>query len=39
MVRFNQMHMIKEKICPIIIQPDMCGIHPEEKVLLLPGIL
>ena len=39
MVRFNQMHTIKEKICPIIIQPDMCGIHLGEKVLLLPGIL
>ena len=37
MVRFNQMHTIKEKICPIIKQPDMCGIHLGEKVLLLPG--
>lgn len=39
MVRLNQMHTIKEKICPIIKQPDMCGIHLGEKVLLLPGIL
>ena len=31
MVRFNQMHLIKEKICPIIKQPDMCGIHLGEK--------